>query len=59
MHRPVIAVEVRLWGSRVGAAALDPRLGYYAFECDPAFVRQGIEVAPLALPLAQAGEPYV
>lgn len=59
MHKPVSAVEIRLWGRRVGAVALDPRLGYYAFEYDPAFVRQGIEVAPLTLPLAQAGNPFI
>jgi serine/threonine-protein kinase HipA len=58
-HRPVTAVEVRLWNQRIGAVAQDPRLGYYAFEYDPAFVRQGIEVAPLTLPLAQAGDPFV
>ena len=59
MHKPVTAVEVRLWGRRVGAAALDPRLGFYAFEYDPAFIKQGIDVAPLTMPLAQAGEPFV
>ena len=58
-YKPVTAVEVRLWNRRVGAAALDPRLGYYAFEYDPAFVKQGIEVAPLSLPLAQAGNPFI
>lgn len=58
-HKPVHAVEVRLWGQRVGAVALDPRLGHYAFEYDPDFVRQGIEVAPLTLPLAQAGAPFI
>lgn len=59
MHKPVTAVEVRLWGRRVGAVALDPRLGFYAFEYDPAFVKQGIEVAPLTMPLAQGGDPFV
>lgn len=58
-YKPVSAVEVRLWDRRVGAVALDPRLGYYAFEYDPAFVRQGIEIAPLTLPLAQADAPFV
>ena len=59
MHKPVTAVEVRLWDRRVGAVALDPRLGFYAFEYDPAFVPQGIEVAPLTMPLAQAAEPFI
>ncbi len=59
MYKAVAAVEVRLWGRRVGAVALDPRLGYYAFEYDPGFVTQGIEVAPLTMPLAQARDPFV
>jgi serine/threonine-protein kinase HipA len=59
MHKPVAAVEVRLWGTRVGAVALDPRIGYYAFEYDPAFAAGGVELAPLAMPLAQARDPFV
>lgn len=59
MHKAVVAVEVRLWERRVGAVALDPRLGYYAFEYDPGFVKQGIEVAPLTMPLVRAEDPYV
>ena len=59
MHKPVAAVEVRLWGRRVGAVALDPRLGFYAFEYDPGFVKRGIEIAPLTMPLEQADEPFI
>ena len=53
MHRPVQAIEVRIWGQPVGAVALDPKLGYYAFEYDPHFVAFGIDLAPLAMPLAE------
>lgn len=59
MHRPVNAIEVRIWGKTVGAVALDPRLGYYAFEFDPRFAASGIDLAPLAMPLAKAREPFV
>jgi serine/threonine-protein kinase HipA len=59
MHKPVYAVEVRLWGNTVGAVALDPRLGYYAFEYDPRFLSSGIELAPIAMPLAGGAEPFV
>lgn len=59
MHRPVNAIEVRIWGQTVGAVALDPRLGYYAFEFDPRFAASGIDLAPLAMPLAKAREPFV
>jgi serine/threonine-protein kinase HipA len=48
-HVPVI--EIRIWGRRVGAVALDPKLGYYTFEFAPAWRRTGIELAPLTMPV--------
>ena len=59
MYTPVPIVEVRIWGKAVGAVAFDPVLGYYAFEYQPAFLRSGIELAPLMMPLAAASEPFV
>ena len=59
MYKPVHVIETHVWGRLVGAMALDPRLGYYAFEFDPAFARSGIELAPLTMPLAQAQVPFV
>lgn len=59
MHRPVHAIEVRIWGQTVGAVALDPRLGYYALEYDPRFVASGIDLSPLTMPLAEAREPFI
>ena len=59
MYKPVHAIEVRIWGKTVGAVALDPKLGYYAFEYAPRFVASGIELAPLTMPLALAREPFV
>ncbi len=51
MYKAVEVIEVRIWGRTVGAVARDPALGFYAFEYDPAFVRTGIELAPLTMPL--------
>ena len=59
MYAPVEVVEVTLWGERVGAVALDPRLAFYVFEYAPNFVATGVEVAPLTMPLAAATEPFV
>lgn len=59
MYKPVQAIEVRIWGKTVGAVALAPNLGYYAFEYDSRFVKSGIELAPLTMPLAEAREPFV
>jgi serine/threonine-protein kinase HipA len=59
VYTPVAIVEVRIWGKAVGAVALDPGLGSYAFEYQPAFVRSGIDLAPLTMPLGAANEPFV
>lgn len=44
--------EVRLWGRTIGAVALADGADVTTFEYDPAFVRSGIEIAPLTMPLA-------
>ncbi len=59
VYHPLDVVEVRVWGQRVGGVALDPGLRYYAFEYAPAFIRSGIELAPLTMPLAAARQPFV
>lgn len=45
--------EVKLWGRTIGAVALEEGAETASFEYDPAFVRSGIEVAPLTMPLAR------
>jgi serine/threonine-protein kinase HipA len=55
----VAVIEVRVWGQRVGAVALDERLGYYAFAYEPAWRRNGIDLAPLTLPLGDRGATFV
>lgn len=59
MYKAVEIVEVRAWDQQVGAVAFDPRLGFYAFEYSPAFVKTGIELAPLTLPLSEAHQPFI
>ncbi|MEX1264639.1 MAG: type II toxin-antitoxin system HipA family toxin [Actinomycetota bacterium] len=49
-YQPVDVVEVRCWGSRVGAIALDERSGFYAFEYEPAWAQTGTELAPTTMP---------
>ncbi len=55
-YQPVDLVEVVAWGRRVGAAALDPASGWYAFAYDPDWIRTGVELAPLHMPLRRL--PY-
>ncbi len=50
IYVPVDLVEVRVWGRPVGAVALDPYLGYYAFEYFPEWVDTGAQLSPLVVP---------
>ncbi|MFY9341249.1 MAG: type II toxin-antitoxin system HipA family toxin [Planctomycetota bacterium] len=45
--------EVRIWGRTIGAAAVDDPGQFATFEFTPEFVRSGIQMAPLAMPLAE------
>ena len=50
MYKRVMAVDVFLWGHHVGRIA--PDFGsYYQFQYDPAFIRTGIQIAPIKMPL--------
>jgi serine/threonine-protein kinase HipA len=57
MKIPVI--EVRVWGEFVGAIAKDPKLDYYAFAYDPDWLRSGIELAPLTMPLSERRDAFI
>jgi serine/threonine-protein kinase HipA len=48
----VSVAEVRLWGRRIGAVSWDARRGHAWFEYDKPFLDSGIQLAPLAMPLA-------
>lgn len=58
-YRAVDVVEVKAWGQRVGAVALEPTQHFFAFRYAPSWVKTGIELAPLTMPLAQAGESFI
>src|ERR1700730_1757685 len=47
---------VMLWGTRIGAVSVQEGARYATFQYDPAFVRSGIEVAPVQMPLRE--QPY-
>ena len=50
MYERVAMLDVFLWGRHVGALAPDSGTGY-VFQYDPQFLREGIEIAPFAMPL--------
>lgn len=43
----------------MGAVALDPTLGVYAFAYDPKWKRKGVEAAPLTMPLSDSRSVFV
>lgn len=45
--------EVRLWGSTIGTVAKRDNDDYALFEYDEGFLRSGIELSPLMMPLAR------
>ena len=47
---------MRLWGTRIAAVSVGPGARYATFQYDPAFVRSGIEIAPVQMPLRE--QPY-
>ncbi len=50
----VDVIEVRCWGDRVGAVAVDPlRRNTHVFEFDPKWMRAGVELSPLTMPVSQ------
>jgi len=44
--------EVRLWGRTIGAVSLEDGARITAFQYDPAFVRSGIQLSPVVMPLS-------
>lgn len=56
-YSPVQVLGVFLWGRRVGALA-STGTGGYAFEYDPEFLRSGIEISPILMPLKNGVGPY-
>lgn len=59
--------EIFLWGTRVGIIHQDLDKLYAAFEYDKDFLKSGIEIAPIMMPLSNivyefpslAGEPFL
>lgn len=45
--------RVMLWGDLVGALAYNEESGFTAFEYAPGWIRKGIEISPIRLPLGQ------
>ncbi|WP_445354158.1 type II toxin-antitoxin system HipA family toxin [Microbulbifer sp. EKSA008] len=51
------AATVHLWGELVGAVHWDDS-GYGSFEYAPEFLRRGLDIAPITMPIEASHEPY-
>ncbi len=49
---------VKMWDNLVGAIAWDDATGLGSFEFDPAFLKLGMDLAPIKMPLSQANNRY-
>ena len=58
-YEPVDVIEVRCWGTRVGAVALDPGSGFYVFEYDPNWSDTGVQLAPTTMPVGVRAKRFV
>ncbi len=47
----IAAIKVKLWKETVGAVAWDTRNNLGEFQYDSAFIKQGLEISPLMMPL--------
>ena len=53
-----LIVDVRLWGQLVGSLVWDYTRDMAVFEYDGGFRRNGLELAPLTMPLSQGARPF-
>ena len=53
-----IIVDVKLWGQMVGALVWDAATQMAVFEYDSTFRRNGVEPAPLTMPLSLGNRPF-
>jgi len=49
--RALTVAAVMLWGTRIAAVSIGDGQRYATFQYDPAFIRSGIEIAPVQMPL--------
>lgn len=57
-YRPVDVIEIRCWGSRVGAVALDEQSGFYVFEYERTWAMSRVELAPTTMPIGGANRRF-
>jgi serine/threonine-protein kinase HipA len=50
----ITTAYVNLWNKRVGAVAWDPEFALGSFEFEPAFLRTGLDLSPLKMPVGNA-----
>lgn len=49
----ITVAKIKIWGTLVGAVIWDNNKGFATFEYDSAFVKSGLDLAPLLMPIAK------
>lgn len=47
---------INIWNTRVGAVAWNPSTGLGTFEFEPSFISKNLDLAPLKMPVSEAGK---
>lgn len=58
-YEAIDVVEVKCWGARVGAIALDERSGFYVFEYDQKWRDTAVELAPTTMPVGDPSARFI
>ncbi|MDE7150356.1 MAG: HipA N-terminal domain-containing protein, partial [Bacteroidales bacterium] len=53
-----LIVDIKLWGQSVGSLYWEKETEAAVFEYEKRFVRSGLDIAPLVMPLASRQMPY-
>ena len=54
----VDAAEVKIWGELVGAVRWDEQRRLAFFQYDPGFLRKGVDLSPIKMPISQGSRIY-
>ncbi len=49
----MIVAEVKLWKTRIGAVSIDEDSSFCTFKYDPQFIKSGMNVSPIMMPLSE------
>jgi serine/threonine-protein kinase HipA len=52
----ILTAFIHIWGKRLGAVAWNPKTGIASFQYEEAFIKKGLDLAPIKMPLDRASK---